>query len=102
VRLIACALASTSLTAVTAVAAHAAPAAAFKAPRDAYGHPDLSGTWTNETATRMERPAEFGDRQVLTPEEVAKVEGARVDNVEAARAQGEAGKPEAYRAYCEK
>jgi len=101
--LMACALASTGLSAAAAATAHAAPAAsAYKSPRNSFGQPDLSGSWSNETATRMERPAEFGERLVLTPAEVAKLEGARAESVAAARAQGEAGKPEASRAYCEK
>src|SRR5580693_10044540 len=57
-------------------AATAAPAAAaYKAPVNAYGQPDLEGTWTNATLTVLERPKEFGERLVMTPEEVKKVEG---------------------------
>ena len=42
------------------------------APRTPWGDPDLQGIWTNEvTSTPMERPAEFGDREFLTDEEVA-------------------------------
>ncbi len=37
-----------------------------------WGDPDLQGIWTNEpTTTPMERPAEFGDREFLTDEELA-------------------------------
>jgi len=68
--LLACCLASTALPAL------AAPAA-YKAPRNALGQPDLEGTWENTTLTRMERPAQYGDRQVLTPQEVAAIEGDR-------------------------
>jgi hypothetical protein len=96
--LMACALASTALTATAASAA----TAAYKAPRTGFGQPDLSGTWSNETATRMERPNEYGERLIMTPAEVAKIEAGRADTVAAARAQGEAGKPEESRAYCEK
>jgi hypothetical protein len=46
-----------------------------KAPLNAYGQPDLEGTWTNATLTVLERPKEYGTRVGLTPEEVAKVEG---------------------------
>src|ERR1700722_19011913 len=66
-----------------AAAAGAAPAAAstapagdaYKAPLNAYGQPDLEGTWTNATVTQLERPKELGDRKVMTPEEDKKVEG---------------------------
>ena len=104
VSLIACALASTGLSAAVVAQAQAATAAtAYKAPRNGFGQPDLTGTWSNETTTRMERPPEYGNRKVMTPEEVRKIEGAREANVEAARSnQGQAGTPEAYRAYCEK
>jgi hypothetical protein len=61
-----------------AAAASAAPAlagAGYKAPLNAYGQPDLEGTWTNATLTLLERPKEYGTRKVMTPEEVKKVEG---------------------------
>ncbi len=38
---------------------HAAAQDAWKAPRKAYGAPDLEGVWTNATATPLERPAAF-------------------------------------------
>ena len=55
-----------------------AQANSWTAPRTAWGDPDLQGKWTfASTGTPMERPAEFGDREFLTPEEVAtKVEAA--------------------------
>src|SRR5687767_14831821 len=40
-------------------------------PRTADGQPDLQGFWTNDTVTPLERPAEFGNKEVLTPEEAA-------------------------------
>ena len=40
-------------------------------PRTPDGHPDLQGFWTNDTVTPLERPAEFGDKEILTPEEAA-------------------------------
>lgn len=58
----------------------------WTAPRTAWGDPDLQGKWTfASTGTPMERPAEFGDREFLTPEEVA----ARVE-----AASGAATEPE--------
>ncbi len=38
------------------------------------GHPDLSGTYDAATMTPLERPAQFGGRLVMTPEEAAAVE----------------------------
>ena len=50
-------------------------AGVYKAPLNAYGQPDLEGTWTNATLTALERSKEYGTRQVMTAEEVKKVEG---------------------------
>jgi hypothetical protein len=36
--------------------------------------PDLEGTWTNASLTRLERPAEYANRAVLTPREVSALE----------------------------
>jgi hypothetical protein len=38
------------------------------------GRPDLQGIWAFATVTPLQRPKEFGDRQVLTAEEKAKLE----------------------------
>src|ERR1700723_2968100 len=65
-----------AVSALAMAAASAAPAdAAYKVPLNAYGQPDLEGTWTNATLTTLERPKEYGTRKVMTPEEVKKVEG---------------------------
>ena len=72
------ALAALALTAVSA-AAQTSPAAIAKgyhAPRNAFGQPDFSGVWTNATITRLERDPKYGDRLVLTPDEVKAIEGA--------------------------
>ncbi|MDB5428755.1 MAG: hypothetical protein JWR43_2730 [Phenylobacterium sp.] len=55
----------------------ASPAAARKAPRTAFGQPDLQGLWTNATITPLERPTKYGERLVLTPQEAAAAEGDR-------------------------
>jgi hypothetical protein len=75
----------TALLAGAAIAALAIPAVfaasavpatgAYKAPLNAYGQPDLEGTWTNATLTVLERPKEYGTRTVMTAEEVGKIEG---------------------------
>jgi len=59
-----------------------AAAAPYKAPRDAEGHPDLSGFWSNATLTPEQRPANLGDRAVYSPAEVAKLEGQVAKEVE--------------------
>ncbi len=81
--LVACALASTGLPTIAAAqqgapASSSSSSSAYKAPRNAFGQPDFSGTWSNTMTTRLERPASFGDRLVMTPQEVAAVEGERV------------------------
>jgi len=52
----------------------------YHAPRNAFGQPDLEGTWTNATITPLERPA--ADKGlVMSPEEVAKLEAANAQLV---------------------
>ena len=65
----------------TLIVAASAQAAGYKAPRNSDGTPDLGGAWTNATITPLERPAQYGDRLVLTAEEAAKLEGARQDQI---------------------
>jgi hypothetical protein len=57
----------------------ATPAASenYKAPRTAFGQPDLSGEWTNATLTPQTRNMLFGTRRALTPDEVKLWEGAQ-------------------------
>jgi len=46
-----------------------------KAPmKTPWGDPDLQGTWTNETITPFERPANLAGKAFLTPEEAAAIE----------------------------
>jgi hypothetical protein len=64
------------------IAMAGAPAsAANDAPLRSAGRPDLEGTWTNASLTRLERPAAYGDRGVLTPQEVAALEKKNSDLV---------------------
>jgi hypothetical protein len=49
---------------------------AYKAPRNGFGQPDLGGNWSNATLTPQARPALYGARKVLTPQEIAVLEGA--------------------------
>jgi hypothetical protein len=55
--------------------AHPAVRAGYQPARASDGHPDLSGVWTNATTTPLTRPATYGDRLVLSDDEVAKLEG---------------------------
>lgn len=52
-------------------AAKAATDRNWKAPKTAWGHPDIQGIWNNGTTTPLERPADLADRDVLTKEEWA-------------------------------
>ena len=52
-----------------------ATAGAYRAPTNGYGQPDLTGEWSNATLTPQARPALFGTRRALSPEEVAGLEG---------------------------
>ena len=59
--------------AALAAAAHAAepakPAAKkYVVPRTESGQPDLRGVWNYGSDTPFERPAQFKDREFLTPE----------------------------------
>jgi hypothetical protein len=69
--------ASTTLAAGPALALTdpAAVARGYKAPRDAWGHPDLAGVWSPATITRLERDPKYGERLVLTEVEASAAEG---------------------------
>ena len=51
-----------------------AAAPVYRAPRATDGHPDLQGTWTNESLTRLERRPQYGDRLVMTDDEIKAAE----------------------------
>ncbi|MEX1033574.1 MAG: hypothetical protein WDZ30_09455 [Cellvibrionaceae bacterium] len=40
----------------------------WQVPKTSFGHPDLQGVWTNATMTPFERPSQYGEQLVLTPE----------------------------------
>jgi hypothetical protein len=90
-RTTAVALACSALSALIATPAlsqtdPAAVAKGYHAPRDAWGHPDLSGTWSPATITRLERDAKLGERLVLSAAEAKALEGAIADgNAQAAK-----------------
>ncbi len=59
----------------SALAGDPVPYNGYKAPRNSMGQPDFTGAWTYATITPFERPASFGERTTMTPEEVAVAEG---------------------------
>ncbi len=52
-------------------------------PRTSWGAPDIQGVWVNTTLTSASRPPGLGNRLIYTEAEVAELEQARVDSVEA-------------------
>ena len=70
--------------ATAALATAAWGAEAWKAPRNGWGQPDLSGVWTNATITTLERDARFGDRKVLTDAEAKALESGNAARVQRA------------------
>jgi hypothetical protein len=58
----------------------AAQAAARKTPRTAWGHPDLTGLWTNDTFTPLQRPAALAGKAFFTKEEVEELNKALTAN----------------------
>ncbi len=45
----------------------------YTAPRTEWGQPDLQGVWNFSSDTPMQRPAQYGDRQFLTREEIDEI-----------------------------
>ena len=84
------------VAAATRPAAQQSPAAP-RAPRQAaasrtvrkafkvtpWGDPDLQGTWSNQTLTPLERPAEFANKPVLTADEAREYEAKLVKDINA-------------------
>ena len=58
-------------------------------PRTSWGDPDLQGTWTSqaELSVPFERPPEFGERRVLTDEELPRAARRSTAELEADNAQ---------------
>ncbi len=67
---------------ITLAAATPLALAQGKFPRLADGMPNLQGTWDFRTITPLQRPLEFGDREVLTAEEAAAFEAARQEQLD--------------------
>jgi hypothetical protein len=60
---------------------------AWKAPKNGFGQPDVGGTWSNATLTPQARPALYGTRKVLSPQEIAILEGSVAAKDAASRAK---------------
>jgi|SRR5579859_948748 len=58
------------------VVAQTAAATSYHAPRNAWGQPDLGGTYTTATITPLTRDAKYGTRNVLTKQEAEALEAA--------------------------
>jgi hypothetical protein len=66
-----------SLSVLAAMPAAAQPkAAAYHAPKNGWGQPDLQGNWTTATITPLTRDPKLGERNVLTRQEADKIEAA--------------------------
>src|SRR5579862_6390372 len=53
--------------------------APYKTGRTVDGQPDLQGVWDFRTVTPLERPAEFANKEFLTPAEAAAFEKKMVE-----------------------
>jgi hypothetical protein len=53
----------------------------YKTPLNAYGQPDLEGTWTNATLTVLERPTQYGDRLALSEDEAKTIESTEAKTI---------------------
>jgi hypothetical protein len=77
---LAIALASACLATLPAWSQSGRPAKAeskpFTVARNSFGHPDLTGTWTNNNATPLQRPAQWADKEFLTDAELEAVKAA--------------------------
>jgi hypothetical protein len=98
-----------AVTAVLAVAAFTASAEQprppkYSVPRNEYGQPELRGVWNFSSDTPLERPAQFKDREFMTPEEAAKLHRQIEERSEASDAAAKApatasGNPGGYNQF---
>jgi hypothetical protein len=79
-------LAAICAVAALAFAVSAVAADAYKAPRNGFGQPDLSGIWTNASVTQLERPGQFKSL-VITPEQAKAMEQASIARASSADAK---------------
>ena len=76
-----------------ATAKRRAAAAPFNPPKTPWGDPDLQGSWPTASlvGTPFERPAQFGERRLLTNDEIAAREKQYADEAERVAKTTEAG-----------
>jgi hypothetical protein len=68
------AIASLTLAAAGSQSDKQAPA--YRVSKNSFGQPDLEAVWTNNSATPLQRPAAWADKEFLTDAEVAQVQKA--------------------------
>ena len=61
------------LTTVSPAFAQSSTNANWKQGRTPDGQPDLTGTWTTQTYTPLERPQRYANQEFLTEEEAAEL-----------------------------
>ena len=71
-----------SVLALTPMFAAAQAGQTAPIPRTSWGAPNLQGVWDFRSLTPMERPAELGNTEFLTEEEVADIEEKRIERNE--------------------
>src|SRR5262245_56920671 len=69
-----------AVPAVAQTATHAS-ASRWRVPRTPDGRPDLQGTWTNNSATPLVRPADLAGKRYFTQEEAAEFERTWLDRL---------------------
>lgn len=70
------AIVSVGIATVVAQSQPAAPKGdgeGWAVPRTPFGHPDLQGVWANNSATPLQRPKQWADKQMLSDEELARL-----------------------------
>jgi hypothetical protein len=78
------------LALVWSVPAGAQALKGWSAPRTPDGQPDLQGVWDAASMTPLERPAELGNKEFYTPEEMAAYEKKRAHDLNRDRRDGSA------------
>jgi len=58
------------------------------APRTPWGDPDIQGVWNNATSTPLQRPAQFGEKVVLSEDEAAEFQEEVAENLTRDRRDG--------------
>ena len=69
----------------------------YKAPRTAFGQPDLQGVWSSASITPINRRAEYGNRLTLDEQEIAKLEAQVQVEIEEGDAPTDPNAPADYR-----